>query len=124
MSKHCLKCGKRAYSDYCMQHKPRKPISKIGKQGKLNQATSKEFRDSLEPDRIYVCYLQIHPYCLRQLRYEQVVPEHVEAKSRSPHLRHNLKNIWVSCVFCNGLKGSRSLENLAKEYPHLKKYLT
>lgn len=26
MAKTCLICGKRAYSDYCVQHKPRKPI--------------------------------------------------------------------------------------------------
>lgn len=27
MSKVCQVCGKRAYSDFCMQHKPRKPIA-------------------------------------------------------------------------------------------------
>lgn len=28
---NCIVCGKRAYSEYCMQHKPRKPIPKRGK---------------------------------------------------------------------------------------------
>ena len=27
MAKVCTVCGKRAYSDYCVQHKPRKPIA-------------------------------------------------------------------------------------------------
>lgn len=31
MSKVCIVCNKRAYSDYCVQHKPRKPIAKRGK---------------------------------------------------------------------------------------------
>lgn len=31
MSKSCQVCGKRAYSDFCMQHKPRKQITKKGR---------------------------------------------------------------------------------------------
>ena len=34
MSKQCSVCGKRAYSDFCMQHKPRKRIAQKGKQSK------------------------------------------------------------------------------------------
>lgn len=26
MAKYCIKCGKRSYNEYCMQHKPRTPI--------------------------------------------------------------------------------------------------
>lgn len=31
MAKYCTICGKRAYSDYCVTHKPRKPITQRGK---------------------------------------------------------------------------------------------
>lgn len=31
MSKSCCICGKRAYSDYCFQHKPKKRIAQKGK---------------------------------------------------------------------------------------------
>lgn len=30
MSKACIICGKRAYSDYCFQHKPKKRITQKG----------------------------------------------------------------------------------------------
>jgi len=123
MSRVCLTCGKRAYSAYCMQHKPRKPINKIGKRGKQNAKTSKLFRDTLNRLELHICYLQIHEYCPGTMLAEQVVPEHVKSKSGSPELRDDLNNIWKSCVWCNGLKGSRSLENLSTEFPHLKKYL-
>jgi len=124
MSRQCLTCGKRAYSDYCVQHKPRKPLNKLGKRGKQNKITSDRFRSTLNPDQIYYCYLQIHEYCPVTLTADQVVPEHVKSKSGSPELRDSLENIKKACTWCNGLKGSRSLENLAKEYPHLTKYLT
>lgn len=32
MGKTCIVCGKRAYSDYCVSHKPRKRITQRGKE--------------------------------------------------------------------------------------------
>lgn len=112
MSWSCKTCGKRSYSDYCVQHKPRKPIKQRGKVAIANAKTTKEFLDLNPPraDGYWTCYLQITPECPRNyLTMEYLVPEHVIPKSGSAKLRHDQSNIKVACSFCNTSKGSKRL---------------
>lgn len=116
MARHCLKCGKRAYSDYCVRCKPRKRINPIGKTAKKNKATTEAWRAQ---NTEFVCYLQISPMCLVWLDEQTAVPEHTIPKGRGQEFAHDITKIRAACTFCNQLKGSRTLESLAKEFPHL-----
>lgn len=66
------------------------------------------------------CYLNISPMCLGYLDESTMVLDHVIPKGRGNKYRYDLNNLKPSCVFCNGLKGSRTIESLSKDYPHLK----
>lgn len=113
MAKHCIVCKKKAYSDYCVHHKPRKLPNKFGKQAKKNAQTTKIFRERIKSEAdqygMVYCYLQISPLCPKRLSLDQVVPEHVLPKSGNPELRHDQNNIKIACTFCNNEKGSKRL---------------
>jgi len=115
MSKTCTypDCMRGCYGEFCLMHKPRKPINKFGKQAKKNAKTTKEFIERLKSEAdqygtVY-CYLQISPLCPKRLSLDQVVPEHVLPKSGNPELRHDQSNIKAACIFCNNMKGSQRL---------------
>jgi len=42
MAKVCLTCGKRAYSDYCVSHKPRKPLKRTAIKKTVSKAPVKK----------------------------------------------------------------------------------
>lgn len=71
----------------------------------------------------WYCYLQISSLCPVQLKRETLTLEHVKSRSSHPHLKYDIGNIKSSCRFCNRAKGSQSLEQLAKSFPHLQVYL-
>ena len=135
MAKTCQykDCERGTYSQWCLLHKPRKAlpkpsnpiprhykeIRKIGKRGKANQSTTRKWRESIKDDADWSCYLRIHQYCPIWLTPETTVPEHKIPKSRGQAYAHDLNNIKKACTWCNQLKGSRTIEALAKEYPHL-----
>jgi hypothetical protein len=125
MSKTCQRegCDRGCYGEFCMQHKPRKAIqtrtrlNPIGKRGLANQQTTKAWR---EQNTEFVCYLRISPMCLINLDEQTAVPEHVKPKSKSTQAEvHDITKIRAACTFCNALKGSRTIESLAKDFPHL-----
>lgn len=129
VSKICQRpgCDRGTYGEFCMMHKPRKPIqtrtriNPIGKRGKRNQDTTRRWR---EQNTEFTCYLRISPMCLIHLDEQTAVPEHVKPKSKSTQEEaHDITKIRAACTFCNQLKGSRTLESLAKEYPHLQRLL-
>lgn len=106
-----------------MTHKPRKPlqtrkpIKALGKRGKANQRTTARWR---EQNTEFICYLRISPLCLVFLDEQTAVPEHVIPKSKSSQTdAHDITKIRAACTFCNELKGSRTLEKLAEEFPQL-----
>ena len=106
------------YQSFC-PYKKRKAINKVGKKAKKNIETSKKWRNNLQ-DKTFTCYLQISPMCPKILTKKTTTPEHRIPKSKGQQYAHDLNNIGHACIFCNSLKGSRSLESLAKEYPHLR----
>lgn len=103
MAKTCQVCGKRAYSDYCVQHKPRKPIPQQGKHAKKWQDTRKQwFREN--PAKQYVCYL-----CGKLLNKEETTLDHIKPRSGNPELRYEFSNLKPCCWSCNASKGSKRL---------------
>lgn len=120
-------CSRGTYGEFCMAHKPRQPLQqkaplrKLGKRGRKNQQTTRAWR---EQNKEFICYLQIDPRCLIYLDEQTAVPEHVKPKSKSTQEEaHDIKKIRAACTFCNELKGSRTIETLAKIYPHLQRLL-
>lgn len=71
----------------------------------------------------WICYLQISTLCLQRLDKQTLTLEHIVPKGRGEEYRYNENNIKPACAPCNGLKGSQTLESLAKTYPHLRKYI-
>ena len=103
----CIVCGKRAYSEYCMQHKPRKAIktyklpAKIGKQGRHTANAVEAWKRKQKPNirGNYVCYI-----CFKEVPY--LMAEHVMSKARHPELRTDHNNLQPVCAECNEAKGS------------------
>lgn len=132
----CKYCGEIGHYEAWCFYKPRKPIKvktkthapkpKIkpesdktrSKRLKLRRAFFRQY-----PDGVFTCYLQISANCMKELNTGTVLLEHVKPRVRYPNLTYEVKNVKPSCSFCNGLKGSRELEQLAKIYPQLKRYL-
>lgn len=116
----CLVCNKRAYSDYCVQHKPKKPIKssikplkrtplppprkRINQRGKVakqwTETRNQWFIDN--PAEFYVCYL-----CKKLIPKNETTLDHKIPRSRSPSLRFDPSNLAPCCWTCNGAKGSR-----------------
>lgn len=123
---NCIVCGKRSYSEYCMAHKPRKPIRRESFKSRNKRQVTQSLwfiKNPPDEDGLYTCYLQIHPLCPKRMLPEDVTQEHVKPKGRYPELKHDLNNIKAACEHCNKLKSGTSLEKLAETYTHLSKYL-
>lgn len=119
----CKSCGK--YGHFAMQcynrrHKSLAPESKNTKKKRL--ATRRAwFKDNpADENGNWECYLQISSQCPVKLTYLTITLEHVQAKVRAPQLKYDPTNIRPSCSYCNKLKGSRSLEELAKIFPQVR----
>lgn len=67
------------------------------------------------------CYLQIAPLCVKNLDDDTLTLDHVIPKNRGRKYKYDYKNLRACCVYCNGLKGSRTLASLAEEYPQIKR---
>lgn len=106
----CKICNKKAYSEYCMQHKPRKPLplpkKPIKKRGKVanewDKARAKWFREN--PYDNFICYI-----CGKYMTRQETTLDHVIPRSRAPHLRYAQENLQTCCWSCNNSKGSMVL---------------
>ncbi len=58
------------------------------------------------------CYLRIHPWCPVKLDIEHLTLDHVVSRTRDPKLRFNQQNLKPACIHCNGMKGSRSVDEV------------
>ena len=130
---YCNFCEEFGHYEFQCFKKPRQPINrnKIGRIRPKNKTVQqeREFKNQWiqdnPPDQygFWTCYLQIHPNCPVRISIELLALEHVIPKSRGKKYKYDPKNIRPSEYWCNSLKGSRTLESLAKDYPHLKVYL-
>lgn len=127
---YCKKEGH--YQTFCRQ-KPKQPIhrNKIGRIRPRSKTVQRErefknqWLQSNPPDKwgYYTCYLQITPLCPKRISLEQTTLEHIVPAGRGEKYKYDLNNVKPACLPCNSLKGSRTLEALIPEYPHLKKYI-
>lgn len=74
-------------------------------------------------DGFYTCYLQISSMCPIRLSKQSMTKEHVMPKVKAPELKFEPSNIRPACKWCNKLKGSRTLEQLAQAFPQVQKYI-
>lgn len=121
MAKRCKYCDGVDHTSFYCRLKPRAAIkakkspAKIGKYGKQWLITRATWFER-NPAEIYSCYLQISPYCLREMRQSETTLDHIESRSRHPELRFVLSNLAPCCAPCNELKGSKSLEEVREKY--------
>lgn len=105
------KCGTCAYN---LHAKPRKPMKRLGKIGKQWLDDRQEWITNNPPNHqgYWECYLRLSPECLGFIGIDQLTLDHVAGRGRNPDKRRDQANFKPACVFCNGLKGSRDLEEL------------
>lgn len=96
MAKQCIVCGKRAYSNYCVQHKPRKRIP---------QQSAKEM------DYQYWKETEARPFLIKRdgnechccgrpaLFSEKLDIEHTEGKGSHPERKRDLTNLRLFCRY-------------------------
>lgn len=96
----------------------RTPIKKIGKYAQLWIDTRAEWI-ALNPPPIegkyWECYLHIHEWCPLRIDIEHLTLDHVVPRSNDPAKRYDHDNLRPACEYCNGMKGSRSLDQLVKD---------
>lgn len=116
----CARCSYEKYQN--QSRRPRKAIRKVSKKTEQKEIDAKyAWFDANPPDENghWFCYLMIHPLCPYVLDRSTITQEHVKPKQRYPELKYDITNRKPSCSPCNALKSGRSLESLAKLYPHL-----
>lgn len=118
--KPCKHCGLLGHFSYLCFTNPRKalkrvPIKKVGKQTKqwfVTRATWIKKNPPPIEGEYWQCYLQIHPWCPGRVDISHLTLDHVVSRGRDPKLRFNLTNLKPSCMACNNMKGSQSLEQV------------
>lgn len=93
MSLSCLVCGKRSYSDYCVQHKPRKRI-KAGKHTIKDRQVNKKYRESRLNHQGYLV-------CDNCGSWFGSDADHIIKKSIRPDLRYDESNKQILCRDCH-----------------------
>lgn len=116
--KYCDQCNVTHTTLMCYQ-KPRKTI-KTKKDLTWDQTIAKWRLANPGP---YECYLQIASLCIIKLDDATLTLDHVIPKSRGAKFKYDINNLRPACRYCNSLKGSRTLEALAREYPRLNQYV-
>lgn len=124
MSKRCARpgCDRGTYDEFCMMHKPRKPmpaptkrIRQIGKQSQKTIDYVEAWKAEQQPNHegYYICYIGADwvPY---------LTAEHPYSKTRHPDKRTNQK-LEPVCDPHNALKGSLDIHDFLEKYPEFKK---
>lgn len=94
MAKACSVCGKRAYSDYCVQHKPRKAIEQKG-----NKTIEYEhWRDNVAKPYLNDKYGYHCALCWSQ---EALDVDHIQKRGSHPELKMELSNVRYLCRPCH-----------------------
>lgn len=121
--KVCRHCGGWGHYSYTCSQNPkralkrlkRSPINKVGKTTKqwfVTRATWIKKNPPPIENKYWICYLRIHPSCRGQIDITHLTLDHIVSRTRDPSLRFKLSNLKPACLPCNGLKGSRSLEQV------------
>ena len=111
--KPCKWCGEypaRHFAYQCKEN-PKVRSYHITKHGKVAQTwwnVRRKWFDDNKADN-YTCYL-----CGKWLTPAETTLDHVVPRSHDASLRYETSNLRPCCYTCNGLKGSKSLENYKK----------
>jgi 5-methylcytosine-specific restriction endonuclease McrA len=92
-----------------------KPINKVGKQTKqwlITRATWIKKNPPPIEGKYWMCYLRIHPWCPGRIDVAHLTLDHVVSRSRDPSKRFKADNLKPACIYCNGEKGSKSLDQV------------
>lgn len=129
MLKHraCKVCGSNYHT--AGYHKPKKPLKRSitpikmeSDKARGKRITTYKIWIKLNPPDEYGywdCYLRISSLCPKRINREMLILEHVYPKIKYPALKYEPKNIKPSCAFCNRLKQSNTVQQLAKTFPHI-----
>lgn len=134
MAKICSRegCERGCYGEFCLIHKPRKPLQAKSRYIKPESDKNRERRlkvrdkwfDQNPPDidSKWYCYLDgLSEQCWTLMDREQIEQhglEHVIAKVKNPSLKFEVANLRVACPPCNAVKGSWRLEQLLGMYEY------
>ncbi len=100
MSRTCTYCGKRAYSDYCVQHKPHKRITQKGKKALAYD----EWRDAVAIPYLDDKYGHVCASCGKGGRLDV---DHIQKRRMggAPSRTMNISNVQYLCRECHNAKG-------------------
>jgi len=115
----CKTCDKNADSEYCFQHKPRKPLV----QSRLNKSafSAGNVKKISEMQEFFLNIWKKRPHrcenCDAHLGSEPLsyMFDHVLEKSKYPDLRHEEENICILCLDCHSNKTNCKLSDFMKE---------
>jgi hypothetical protein len=125
----CKTCGRNSESEYCFQHKPRKPLS-LGKglSNKMSVISNKKVNNVQnniqlsEMKQFFMNYWRAHkPHvcenCSKYLGKEPLsyMFDHVLEKSKYQELAFEEENIMYLCLECHDLKTRGHLSPLMEE---------
>lgn len=87
---NCLYCGKRAYSEYCVAHKPKKPITKKGKR----TLEYENWRDNTARPYLMKNFGAVCAACQgSRCHNKQLDIDHIKKRGSSIHLKMDLDNV-------------------------------
>lgn len=94
MGMACMICGKRAYSEYCVQHKPRKPITQHGKRAIAYETWR---------DEVAIPYLDSHfgHFCAWCNATENLDVDHIKTRGSRADLKMDVNNVRFLCRSCH-----------------------
>ena len=118
--KHCGLIGHFAYACYqnpkrMLKQLKRSPINKVGKHTKQWLITRAAWIRKNPPPiegKYWLCDLRIHPWCPVRIDVAHLTLDHVVSRSRDPSKRFSADNLKPACIYCNGEKGSKSLDQV------------
>lgn len=125
----CKTCGKNSDSEYCFQHKPRKPLSSgKGLTSKMSVISNKKVNNVQnniqlsEMKQFFMNYWRANkPHncenCNIHLGKEPLTYmfDHVLEKSKYPHFAFEEENIMYLCLQCHDNKSRGNLSSIMEE---------
>lgn len=118
----CSYCSELGHTKFNCFKKPKKSLKLESKKSRQKRGTTtgKWFGANPPDDNGYWhCYLQISSLCPKRLTRQLLTLEHVYPKVKYPELKYSIDNLKPSCSFCNKLKGSNTVDTLAKSFVNI-----
>jgi len=113
----CKTCGKSAESEYCSQHKPRKPLAQTRMTSTATKSKNIDemrnfFLDVWKTRQDHKC-----ENCKKWLGNEPLTYmfDHVLEKSKYPDLKYEEENIMYLCIMCHDNKTRGFMSPMMKE---------